>query len=181
MTSVLHDGKNADETLTQYIHRKASEEGAGETMTEVQHRLVDEANNGGGGGIPKASPFTERISYGLGASISSGTITVSPYVLVNGTDEKTSMSAIHVMDGNIHKLKLAYQSGLSDANIDDTIPLEMADSFANAGAKEVYFSINTVHAGQHVLGNSMKTFVADGTELQGWYDSVEDKFFLEEI
>ena len=138
---------------------------------------------GGGGSStpPKASPFTERISYGLGASISSGTITVSPYVLVNGTDEKTSMSSIHVMDGNTHALKLAYQSGLSDANIDDTIPLEMADSFANVAAKEVYFSINTVHAGQHVLGNSMKQFVADGTALQGWFDSVEDKFFIEEI
>ena len=132
-------------------------------------------------GPVETSPFTERICYGLGASIGSGTITVSPYVLVNGVDEKTSMSAINVMDGDIHKFKFAYQSGLTDANLSDTIPLEMADSFTNAGAKEIYYSANTVHAGQHVLGNSMKIYVANGTELKGWWDSVDSMFYLEEI
>ncbi len=57
----------------------------------------------------------------------------------------------------------------------------MADSFANAGAKEIYFSINTVHAGQHVLGNSMKTYVANGTELKGWWDATDSMYYIEEI
>ena len=116
----------------------------------------------------------------LGASIGGGTLQFSIFHQIDGVSEETANSSVDILSGSTFEVLLKYQNGLTDANLSDTIGCVMISDFAGTRESQMYWGVNTVHAGTMVTGKDIKLWVANGTVLIGHDDSASGHFRVEE-